>query len=444
MKQRKKKDAIFRKQFANGLTLVSERTRGSHAVTVGFWVRTGTRHEARSEVGISHLLEHMLFKGTEKNSALDLVKKIERVGGEFNAFTAREYTCFHITVLSKDLSLALELLTDVLMHSQFDAEELERERKVILQEVAMVEESPEELVSDFHQEYLWPSHGLGRNILGSDRSIRRIRRAQLLRYFRRHYTPDQMLITVNGDVAPAVILKKLARILKSKNWPGRGESTQSPKNLGFEPAPPIRDGFWWVKRPTEQVHIVLGVPAPKYSSRDRLAALLLSNTLGGGMSSTLFQEIREQRGMAYTVYSQFQPYSDTGVLTVYAATTLRKVPLCLQLIEEALARVCRELLTEEELSWSKESLEGSWLLASDDPETKMTLLARNELFLGRHESMEQVCDEIQKITAQDLRRVARKCFGKGQRTIVCLGPKPTASVRRRLKTLGFRFQLSKK
>ncbi len=434
----------MRTSFPNGLTLVSERTRGAHAVTIGFWVKTGTRHERRSEVGISHLLEHMLFKGTDKNTALDLVKKIERVGGEFNAFTGRENTCFHITVLSKDLELALDLLTDILMNSTFDPEELERERKVILQEVAMVEESPEELAFDIHQELIWPSHGLGRNILGSDRSIRRISRGQMMRYFRKHYVPGQMLITVNGDVAHASIVRKMARVLRSKNWPGRSHERRSKKDLGFEPAPPVREGFWWVKRKTEQAHIVLGVPAPRHASKDRLAALLLSNYLGGGMSSTLFQEIREQRGMAYTVYANYQPYSDTGVMTVYAATSPKKVPQCLKLIDDALANVCRNLLTEEELASTKESLEGSWLLASDDAETKMSLLARNELYFGEHQTIEEICQEIQQVTAQELRRVARKYFGKGSRSILCLGSGLTSSLRRRLRAQGHRVLLPKK
>ena len=186
----------------NGLTVLTERLPGFKTLSIGIWVRAGTRHEKPREAGISHFLEHMVFKGTEKRTSAEITREVERVGGEFNAFTTREFTCFHITLLNRDLELGMEILSDILMGSTFDAEEFEREKKVILQEIAMVEEAPEEVAQDLYYELLYGKHGLGRSILGTENSVRKMKRADLLRYFRKHYRPDNMIVSVAGDVAP--------------------------------------------------------------------------------------------------------------------------------------------------------------------------------------------------------------------------------------------------
>ncbi|MBI4925751.1 MAG: insulinase family protein, partial [Bdellovibrio sp.] len=274
--------------FSNGLTLLTERHPEFKSLCIGVWVKAGTRQERPHESGISHFLEHMLFKGTENRSNLQIAKEVDQVGGEFNAFTAREYTCFHILLLSRDIDLAVNILSDILLYSKFDAEEMERERKVILQEITMAEESPEELVHDLFFELLYGRHGLGRPILGTGTSIRRFTRGDLLRFFRKHYRPTQIVISVAGNVSHESVCRKL-KLLTRKYWPGRPKQLVTKKQLGFEPAPRLKHGTWWIKRSAEQVHLVWGVESFRYSSKDRFAALLLNVYLGGGMSSALFQ-----------------------------------------------------------------------------------------------------------------------------------------------------------
>jgi predicted Zn-dependent peptidase len=421
--------------FPNGLTLLSERNRDFRSLSIGVWVKAGTRHENSKEAGLSHFLEHMLFKGTDTRSALDIALQVDQVGGEFNAFTSREYTCFHILLLSRDLDLSLDILSDIVLRSTFDAGELERERKVILQEIAMVDESPEELVHDKFFELIYGRHGLGRPILGTESSIRRFKRADTLRFFKKHYRPDQLIISVAGNISHEALKKKIKPLARSRNWNGRGESTVKKP----DPAPAIRGGFWWLPRPTEQVHLVWGVEGLPYASKDRLAAFLLNVYLGGGMSSALFQEIREKNGLAYTVYSSLSPFVDSGVFSIYAATGPSQVALCLKLIEECAAKLKNHLLTEEELQVIKDNLKGTILISSDSVETRMSSIAKNEIFLGEYVSVDDVCQLIDKVTPQDLRRVARKLFRDGKRSILAMGPKPSRAQRAKLSGYSVKF-----
>lgn len=417
---------VFNKTvFPNGLTFVSERLAGFQSLSMGVWVKSGTRHEQPKDSGVSHFLEHMLFKGTKKRSAFQIAREVDRVGGEFNAFTAREHTCFHILLLERDYALGLDILSDVLMNSNFKKDEIERERKVILQEISMVEESPEELAHDLFFELTHPGHGLGRPILGTKKSILSLSREDLVRVFHTHYRPDQLVISVAGNVSHAQITKKLGKLARH-GWPGRNE--RSALDLVMVPAPPIEQDFWWVERPTEQVHLVWGVRGPHYGSRDRFAAFLLNAYLGGGMSSSLFQEIREKNGLAYTVYSSLSPFVDSGVFSIYAATGLAQVPLCLRLIEECVQRIKKNSLSRKELRWIKDTMKGTILLSSDSVESRMSSIAKNEIFLKKYTPPAQVCKEIDAVTPEDIRRVANFIFRDEKRSILALGPKPTKAV----------------
>lgn len=422
---------VKRTVLKNGLTVISERLPGFKTLSIGVWVRAGTRHEKPGEAGISHCLEHMVFKGTEKRTAAQITREIERVGGEFNAFTAREYTCFHITVLARDLELSIDILSDILMGSTFTAEEFEREKKVILQEIAMVEEVPEEIAQDLHFEMLYGRHGLGRSILGTEHSVRKLRRSDLLRYFRKHYRPDNMIVSIAGDVSPARVLRSLKQLSK-KNWPGRPVKRLSRKEEGFEPAPAVREGLWWIKRPTEQAHIVWGVDCPKITSRDQSALVLLASYLGGGMSSYLFQEIREKHGLAYTVYAGLNMFSDSGTLHVYLGANVSQVGNCLRMIESAVMRLCTTKITEEELLEAKESLKGTMLLSSDSAESIMGSNAVDEIYFEEIFSTEKVCREIDEVTVNDVKRIARKIFGDRRRSILVYGPSPSPTQKKKL------------
>jgi predicted Zn-dependent peptidase len=430
--QRDRKHRYQKTVFDNGLTLLTEGHPEFRSLSIGVWVKAGTRNERPSEAGASHFLEHMLFKGTDKRSALSIAREVDRVGGEFNAFTSREHTCFHLLLLDRDAALGCEILTDVVLNSTFDPEELERERKVILQEIAMVGESHEELLHDIYFELIYGKHGLGKPILGTETSIRRTKRQDLVRYFRKHYRPDQLVVSVAGDVSHEAIRKQL-RDLTKRTWPGRPFHRGSRRELGYEPAPRVREGTWWIPRPTEQVHLLWGVEGPRMASRDRFAAFLLNVHLGGGMSSMLFQEIREKNGLAYTVYSSLSPFLDSGIFNIYAATSMGQVPLCLRLIEECVGKVTKDLLSADEITMAKENLKGTILLSADGVESRMSSLATNELSFGRYAPVSETIRMIEEVTPQDVRRLARRLFGDGKRSLACLGPRPSKSVRAKLR-----------
>ena len=430
--RRAKHQPRYRKTiFKNGLTLVSERHPHFRSLSIGVWVKVGTRHEIRGEAGASHFLEHMLFKGTDKRSALDIARQVDQVGGDFNAFTAREQTCFHLLLLNRDVDLGLEILCDVVLNSNMDADELERERKVILQEIAMVDESHEELAHDLYFELLYGRHGLGKPILGTERSIRAMKRADLLRFFRRYYRPDQLIVSVAGDISHQQLVKKLRPLIRA-HWPSR---PKPPPRVHMEPAPKLREGRWWVQRPSEQSHVIWGVPGFNYAHRDRFPSFLLNVYLGGGMSSSLFQEIREKNGLAYTVYSNMSPFHDSGVFSIYAGTNPSQVPLCIKLIYECIDKLRRDLLSDEELRIIKDNLKGNILLSADSVESRMSSIAKHEIYFGSYLTVEEICKRVDAVTPADIRRVARKLLRLDRQSILVLGPRPSRSVFNRLKAL---------
>ncbi len=414
----------FRKTiFDNGLTLLTERHPEFRSLSIGVWVRAGTRHEEPREAGISHFLEHMLFKGTATRSALDIAKEVDQVGGEFNAFTAREYTCFHLLLLDRDLALGTDILSDILLNSKFDADEMERERKVILQEISMVDESPEEMAHDEFFKLLYGRHGLGRPILGSETSVRRMRRGDLLRYFRKHYRPEQLIVSVAGNVEHDSVKRRLRDLARqAPSGSSRGGIS------GADPAPPMRQGSWWLPRDTEQVHLVWGAEGPRYSARERFAAYLLNTYLGGGMSSVLFQEIREKHGLAYSVYSNVTPFVDSGVFSIYLATNLQQVPTCMRLLRECVGKLRKDLMSDEDLELTKENLKGTVLLNADSVESRMSSIAKNEMFLGRFIGVDEICRLIDEVTPSDIRKVARRYFRADRESLLLFGPKPSKQI----------------
>jgi predicted Zn-dependent peptidase len=422
--------------FENGLTLLSERLPEYRSLSMGIWVRVGTRHETGNLAGASHFLEHMLFKGTGKRSALDIAREVDQVGGEFNAFTAREHTCFHLLLLDRDYQLGLDILSDILLNSNLKTEEMERERKVILQEICMVEDSPEELAYDLFFENIYGDHGLGKPILGTQKSICEMKREDVLRFFRTYYRPDQIIFSVAGDVSHEALKKKIRPLLK-KIWPGRMNSHAKLNHWIHPRAPKIQSGSWWVERPTEQAHLIWGVQGLPYSSEDRFAAFLLNVYLGGGMSSSLFQEIREKNGLAYTVYSNLSPFVDSGVFSIYAATSPEQTALCLKLIEKCVTQVKKKPLSKKELTLIQNNLKGTILLSSDNAESRMCSIAKNEIFLREYISPEDVCRQIDRVTPEQIQRVAHELFQNKHRSIFALGAKPNAKVMKELKAYGF-------
>lgn len=416
----------------NGLTLLTENLIGFRSLALGIWVKIGTRHESDSIAGVSHFLEHMLFKGTKKRSALQIAQEVDRVGGEFNAFTTRELTCFHILLLNRDYKLGIDILSDILLNSNFKLDEFEKERRVILQEIAMVEESPEELVHDLFFEMIYKNHGLGKPILGTQKSINSMSRENLVKFFSHHYRPEQIIISIAGEISHEELKQKVNQRFGG-SWPQRKIQTSAHFELTHQPAPELNYGRWWIEKPTEQVHLVWGVKGVNYTSKDRFAAFLLNLFLGGGMSSSLFQEIREKNALAYTVYSSLSSFVDSGVFSIYVATGMGQIPLCLKLIEKCVNRMKKNCLSKKELQFIKDNFKGTVLLSSDSVESRMSSIAKNQLYLNKYVSVTDVCRQIDAVSSSEIRGVANLLFEHDHRSMMALGPKPTKTVLKALR-----------
>lgn len=349
------------------------------SVAIGAWVKTGSRHESNDDWGMSHFLEHMLFKGSERRGAMDISKAVDRVGGDFNAFTSRENTCFHFYLPASEVKLGALLLEEILSRPLFAAKELERERQVILQEIAMTRENPEEDAFDRFMEKFFGVHSLGRNILGSEGSIKKLSRAQLFQFFYRHYRPENMVLAVSG-----AIRADQARKVFSKLGRGAWNQRKSPAHLkakwGIDPPEKFQEGFWWLSTNTEQAHVIYGLPAPTANSRERLMANLLQQYLGGGMSSVLFDQIREKKGWAYTVYANAIHFLDSSLFAVYAGVKKDRVLETLEVIHREIRKVGRHGIPATELNRLKDSMVYSIELSLESTESRMMTISQSELF----------------------------------------------------------------
>lgn len=399
----------------NGTVVITERANSFKSLAIGVWVKGGSRHETPSQAGMAHFLEHMMFKGTGKRSSLDIARDVDLVGGDFNAMTTREYTCFHITLPHKEIDFALELLTDILKDSRFDPVELERERLVVLQEFAMVEESPEEWVHEVLFDKAFGGHPLGRPILGTEGVLKSFTREDVRKYFEQHYFSKNIVITMAGNLDHKLTVRKLNKLLSGFKGKKKPQSPASLKKPKFHP------GVHVIKRDTDQAHIALACESYPIDHKNRLAAFLLNAFLGGNMSSALFQEIREKRGYAYTVYSSLAPYTDTGLFGMYVATAPKQVDECLKLMMEQVQKLMAAPIDDKDLMVAKNSVKSAVLMGSDSMETRMYALAKSELFYERQVSDEDICKMVDEVTALDVWRVARELFGPKRWLIVALG-----------------------
>lgn len=408
--------AFYRRSvLENGTVLVTERAEKFKSLAIGVWVKGGSRHETRAQAGLAHFLEHMMFKGTGRRSALDIARDVDLVGGDFNAMTTREYTCFHLTLPNTEMDFALELLTDILRDSRFDPVELERERLVVLQEFAMVEESPEEWIHEVLFEKAFGHHPLGRPILGREEVLKSFDRDAVLRYFRQHYYSKNIVITMAGELQHDAVVRKLNKLLKGF------KGVKKPLPPACLKKPKFHPGVHLIRKDTDQAHVTLACESYPIDHDNRLGAFLLNAFLGGNMSSALFQEIREKRGYAYTVYSSLAPFTDSGLLGMYVATNPKQVGECLRLIREQLQKLMAEPIDEKDLLIARNSVKSAVLMGSDSMETRMYTLAKSELFYERQVSDIEICAMVDEVSALDIWRVARELFGRERWLIVALG-----------------------
>lgn len=399
----------------NGTRISVEEMPGVRSVALGFWVGTGSRHETPKEAGISHLIEHMLFKGTSKRSAKQIAETIESVGGQLNAFTSKEHTCFYARVLDEHLDLAVDLLSEMFFSSLFKEEDIEREKGVIMEEIRMYEDTPDEIIHDLFSQTVWQDHPLGRPVIGTMDSVAGISREEIIDYYQRRYRPERTVLALAGNISGDGAVQRLKALFESEKAGPAQQESQAPKHGANRRI---------ISKPLEQVHFCMGVPGLSQHD-DRIYTLQVINTvLGGGSSSRLFQKIREERGLVYTIYSYFTAFQDTGLFTIYGGANPQNLNQVLELTWNELKRLTREGITPEELARSKEQIKGSLLLASESVTHRMHRLGRSELIYNRLITIEEILEKVAAITAGDVLSLVRELLAPERFSIIMLGAAP--------------------
>jgi predicted Zn-dependent peptidase len=402
--------AVRVSRLSNGLRVVTDGMDTVETVSIGVWVDVGTRHEPAEINGVAHMLEHMAFKGTERRSALAIAREIEAVGGHLNAYTSREQTAYYAKVLAGDQALALDILADILQRSVFDPPALERERQVILQEIGQAEDTPDDIVFDYFQECAYPDQAMGRPVLGRVEIIRRLDRDTIAGYLRRNYGAAGMVLVAAGKVEHEAIVAWAEGAFG--DLPLKGEARTEP--------PRYRGGDLRKPRDLEQVHVVLGFPGLAYGHADHYALQVLSSALGGGMASRLFQEIREKRGLVYSIYSFVHAYSDAGLFGIYAGTGEREVAELVPVLCEEMRRL-PEGFDAEEIQRARTQLKSGLLMSLESTSARVEQQAHHMLVYGRPFDAQEVVRKIEAVDAAAIIRAARH-VGEGPLTLTALGP----------------------
>lgn len=400
-----------------GLRVISEYVPAMRSVSVGMWVNVGSRDEESSVAGSAHFLEHLLFKGTTKKTALELSSAIDRVGGEMNAFTAKEYTCFYARVLDQNLEIAIETLSDMLVNSTIDVKDFEAERQVILEEIAMRDDDYADLAHEMLVQALYGSDDLGRPILGTRSTITKAKRDTVWNFYRHFYKPSHVVVAAAGGVDHQELVRLVKRGFEhSLKGRGRPVKTRSSRSSGS-----MHHRMNITKRTSEQSHVVLGYPAFSRGNKHRYELGVLNTILGGGMSSRLFQEIREVRGLAYTTYAFTQSFSDSGYLGIYAGFQPQKAQDVLDVVDEVTNSLAVAGPSDEELTRAKGQLKGSLVLGQEDSSSRMNRIAKAELVTGELPSVDELLRRIDAVTSQQVKKLARNIFGQ-KHAISLVGP----------------------
>jgi len=386
----------------NGLTLLTESMPHVRSVAIGVWLKRGSRHEIPAQTGISHFIEHMVFKGTKHRSAEAIAAEVDSIGGFMDAFTAKEYASFHLKVLDEHLPRAVEILGDIVLNPLFDPAEMAKEKKVIFEEINMVEDTPDDLVMELFTEAFWPDHPLGRPILGTKRSVSGFTRRELASFFARVYHPGNIVISAAGNLdheATLALVRRHFAGLENGRTPPNGHAPRAAARVVTR-----------AKKELEQVHLCLGGPGYPQAHADRYASYVMNAVLGGSMSSRLFQNVREKRGLVYSISSGVTSYSDAGLFTVYAATGRDSLDEVLRLTVEEMKRMRGERLPADELRRAQDHLKGSFMLSLESTGARMSHLARQEIYFGRQFGLDEILAGIEAVTADDVQRVAARIF----------------------------------
>ncbi len=404
---------VQKEVLPNGLAVVTEPMPHLRSVSVGVWIRTGSRREPAELNGISHFIEHMVFKGTERRTAEEIARAIDSVGGMLDAFTAKEMICFNVKVLDEHLPIAFDVLSDLVLRPRFAEEDIAKEKQVVLEEIKMDQDNPDYLVHEIFTQNFWHGHPLGKPILGTRETVKQFTPESLFACFHRWYTPNNMVITAAGNLEHARLRELVAREF----------AELAPATDGFVDSAPCPHAriTTRTKRELEQVHICLGVPSYPMAHERRFAAAVLNNILGGGMSSRLFQNIREKQGLAYAVFSELSPYRDTGLLSIYAGTGRENAGQVVRLVTEEFRNLKHQPVNEEELRRAKDNLKGSLVLSLESTSARMSNLARQEMYFGRFFTPDELLASIEQVTREEVQQIAQEFFQPEQIGVTVLG-----------------------
>lgn len=393
---------VRRTKLDNGLIVVSEKVPYVRSVSFGVFLHSGSRHETIEQHGLTHFIEHALFKGTRKRSTAQIAAETDALGGNLDAFTGREIVGFYDKVLDEHLPRAFDLIADLVTSPAFDPVELDKERNVILEEIKMVEDTPDDIIFDIFCENFYPEHALGRPILGTEDSLATFKRDEIQTWYDEIYRPDNFVFAAAGNLDHDEVIALANEYFGQLKPRGSQLISPPPKN-----AAPITLRH---KVELEQSHLVIGAPCPSLVSEDRYAANILSAILGGGMSSRLFQAVREDKGLVYTVFSSVTPFKDCGYLNIYAATSIDQLGETIDAVMEELRRIKAELVSEEELRRNKDQLKASLMLSLESTSSRMSALAQQEMIFGRFISPDEIIERVDDVTAEDVERLANEIF----------------------------------
>ena len=399
----------------NGLTVLTESMEHMRSVSMGVWVGTGSRDEQQAENGLSHFVEHMVFKGTATRSAKDIARETDAIGGNLDAFTGKETICFNVKVLDTNVPAALDILADLVLNPVFTPEDVEREQSVVLEEIKMDEDNPDYLVHEIHTANFWKNDPLARSILGTAKTVSSFDTAAVRGFHRARFVPANMVISAAGNLQHEEMIAEITRYFGRLTPASADTLARFPVPLAT-PHITLRN-----KQSLEQVQICLGVPAPPVSSPDRYALYLLNTILGGGMSSRLFQSVREEAGLAYSIYSELSPFRDTGALSVYAGTSAEKAPEAIRLIVEEFRRMKVDAVTDEELNRARNQSKGNIVLGLESSSARMSNLARQQMYFGRFATVDEIIADVDRVTPADIQRLANDLLRQDRISLTLLG-----------------------
>jgi predicted Zn-dependent peptidase len=404
---------IRRQVLPNGLTIITEQMQHIRSASIGIWLQTGSRDEDAAWNGISHFIEHMLFKGTEHRTAEEIARQVDSIGGNMDAFTAKECICFNVKVLDEHLPVALEILSDLVLHPVFDPNDITRERGVILEEIKMDEDNPDYLVHEIFTQNFWKDHPLGKPILGTKETVKKFERAAVLDAYSHRFAPGNIIVSAAGNLDHDRFVE-----LVTKHF----EQMKPRKNGFHSPVPKIVSKITLRnKKALEQVQLCIGVPSHPIAHEKRHAGYILNTLLGGGMSSRLFQNIRERQGLVYSIYSDLNPYRDTGCLAVYAGTSRESASKVVQSVVSEFHKLKAEPVPAEELRRSKDQLKGSLMLSLESSSARMSNLARQEMYFDRFYDLDELIEKIEAVAVEDLTSLANEFFNTESVAVTILG-----------------------